>query len=95
MYFAGTTNKWKHTAMKYNSSTGDWEIALNLTGAGDNGGAQRFKVTSAANWKGTVWGDAGGNSLCSNQSSHYGGIFCFFAIALKTITTGWSGVFLN
>ena len=55
--------------MKYNSSTGDWEIALNLTGAGDNGGAQRFKVTSAANWKGTVWGDAGGNSLCSNQSS--------------------------
>ncbi|MBO6071035.1 MAG: hypothetical protein J6P43_08235, partial [Succinivibrionaceae bacterium] len=50
MYFAGTTNKWKHTAMKYNSSTGDWEIALNLTGAGDNGGAQRFKVTSAANW---------------------------------------------
>ena len=69
MYFAGTTNKWKHTAMKYNSSTGDWEIALNLTGAGDKGGAQRFKVTSAANWKGTVWGDAGGNSLCSNQSS--------------------------
>ena len=54
--------------MKYNSSTGDWEIALNLTGAGDNGGAQRFKVTSAANWNGTVWGDAGGSLLCSNQS---------------------------
>ena len=69
MYFAGTTNKWNHTAMKYNSSTGDWEIALNLTGAGDNVGAQRFKVTSAANWNGTVWGDAGGNLLCSNQST--------------------------
>ncbi len=55
--------------MKYNSSTGDWEIALNLTGAGDNVGAQRFKVTSAANWNGTVWGDAGGNLLCSNQST--------------------------
>ena len=69
MYFAGTTNKWNHTAMKYNSSTGDWEIVLNLTGAGDNGGAQRFKVTSAANWNGTVWGDAGGSLLCSNQST--------------------------
>ena len=69
MFYAGTTNKWGHDAMKYNSSTGDWEIHLNLTGAGDNNGAQRFKVTSTANWSGTVWGDAGGNSLCSNQAN--------------------------
>ncbi len=69
MYYAGTTNKWTHEKMSYNSETGDWEITLNLTGNGDSHGGQRFKVTSAANWKGTVWGDAGGNSLCSNQSS--------------------------
>ena len=69
MYYAGTTNKWSHQKMSYNSQTGDWEITLELTGAGDKGGAQRFKVTSSANWKGTVWGDAGGNSLCSNQAS--------------------------
>ena len=69
MYYAGTTNKWTHQKMSYNSQTGDWEITLELTGAGDSNGAQRFKVTSSANWNGTVWGDAGGNSLCSNQAS--------------------------
>ena len=69
MYYAGTTNKWTHQKMSYNSQTGDWEITLELTGAGDSNGAQRFKVTSSSNWSGTVWGDAGGNSLCSNQAS--------------------------
>ena len=69
MYFAGTANTWGHTAMNYNTSTGEWTISLNLDGKGDSNGGQRFKVTSEPNWKGTVWGNAGSNKLCSNEAS--------------------------
>ena len=69
MYFAGTANSWGHSAMDYNTATGNWTITLNLDGKGDNNGGQRFKVTSDANWKGTVWGNAGDHKLCSNEAS--------------------------
>ncbi len=69
MYYAGTSNKWSHEAMEYDSTTGEWFIALTLTGEGDSNGVQRFKVTSTPDWKGTVWGDAGSNKLCSNQAT--------------------------
>lgn len=69
MYFAGTANSWGHTAMDYDSATGDWTIDLALDGKGDNNGAQRFKITSDANWSGTVWGYAGDQKLCSNEAS--------------------------
>jgi PKD repeat protein len=69
MYYAGTTNSWSHDAMTYDSSTGTWRISLVLTGQGDGKGAQRFKVTDSPDWNGTVWGDAGSNTLCSNQGS--------------------------
>lgn len=68
MFYAGTTNKWTHDAMTYNNKTGEWGIVVELTGKGDENGAQRFKVTSTGNWKGTVWGNAGGNKLCDNQA---------------------------
>ncbi len=69
MYYVGTSNSWKHEAMSFNPETCNWELSVNLTGAADAGGAQRFKVTSAPNWKGTVYGTAGSNKLCSNQAS--------------------------
>jgi alpha-amylase len=69
LFFAGTSNGWNHEAMKYDPSSGYWKISLVLTGEGDTGGSQRFKITDQSGWKGTVWGDAGGNALCSKQSS--------------------------
>ena len=69
MYYAGTTNGWTHEPMTFDSETGNWYIDLYLTGDSDSNGAQRFKVTDSPNWKGTVWGQGSGNSLCSNQSS--------------------------
>ncbi len=69
LYFAGSTNKWKHDAFTFNPETCNWEIVLNLTGAADAGGAQRFKVTTTPNWKGTVYGNGGSNKLCSNQAT--------------------------
>ena len=69
LYYAGTTNGWKHQKMTYNSGTGDWEIILTLTGDGDSRGGERFKVTSDANWKGKVWGaNYDSHILCSDQS---------------------------
>jgi PKD repeat protein len=69
MYYAGTTNSWTHDAMTYDSSTGTWRISLVLTGKSDSNGPQRFKVTDTRGWTGNVWGDAGSNTLCNNQSS--------------------------
>ncbi len=69
MYYAGTTNSWTHDAMTYDSSTGTWRISLVLTGAADSNGPQRFKITDSEGWSGTVWGDAGSNTLCSNEST--------------------------
>ena len=69
MYYAGTTNSWTHDPMVYDSATGNWKISLVLTGTGDANGTQRFKVTDTNGWTGTVWGDAGSNTLCSNQGS--------------------------
>lgn len=68
LYYAGTTNKWTHDAMKFNTASCKWEIALNLDGKGDSAGSARFKVTSAPNWKNKVWGKKSGNQLCSDQS---------------------------
>ena len=67
LYFAGTSNSWVHDAMTYNPRTGDWSIDLVLSGQGDTKGSQRFKVTEQDGWSGAVWGDAGGNALCSNE----------------------------
>ena len=69
MYYAGTTNGWTFDAMKFNSKTGNWEIGLQLTGLGDADGAQRFKVTSDADWEHTVWGKGKDKKLCSYQIS--------------------------
>ena len=69
LYYAGSSNSWKFDAFTYNTDTCKWEIALSLDGASDKGGSQRFKVTTAANWKGKVYGSAGGNKLCSTQST--------------------------
>jgi alpha-amylase len=69
MYYAGTTNGWTHEPMTFDSETGNWYIDLYLTGDGDSNGAQRFKITDSDGWKGTVWGQGSGNSLCSNQAS--------------------------
>lgn len=68
MYFAGTTNDWTHQAMEFDHATGEWKIALKLTGKGDRGGAQRFKVSTSPNWHDTVYGKAGSNQLCANQA---------------------------
>lgn len=69
MFYAGTTNGWTFDAMTFNSTTGNWEIGLQLTGVGDSDGAQRFKVTSDADWEHTVWGKGLGSKLCSYQIS--------------------------
>lgn len=69
LYYAGTSNSWKHEAMSFNSDTCNWELPVTLTGASDTAGKQRFKVTTTPDWKGTVYGNGGSNKLCSNQAT--------------------------
>ena len=68
LYYAGTTNGWKHQEMKYDKKSASWVIDLDLTGKGDENGPQRFKVTSTPDWLGRNWGTAGGVKLCDNES---------------------------
>lgn len=70
LYFVGTPNSWqKFDAMTFDGTTGKWSIDLALTGEGDASGSQRFKITDQQSWTGSVWGDAGGNALCDDESS--------------------------
>lgn len=68
LYFSGTTNKWTHSPMSYDNSTGSWKIILKLNGVGDEQGPQRFKLTTTPDWKGIVYGSDGRNELCSVKS---------------------------
>ncbi len=68
LYFTGTTNKWTHSPMSYDSSSGSWKIILKLNGVGDSSGPQRFKVTTTPDWNGRVFGSDGRKELCSVKS---------------------------
>ena len=68
MYYAGTSNNWTFQPMNYDNYANAWYIDLYLSGNGDNGGSQRFKVTDSPDWNHRVWGTSGGRSLCTDQN---------------------------
>ena len=68
MYYAGTSNNWTCQPMNYDNYANAWYIDLYLSGNGDNGGSQRFKVTDSPDWNHRVWGTSGGRSLCTDQN---------------------------
>ena len=67
LYFAGTTNNWKFDKFDYDAEKRVYTLNLQLTGAGDANGPQRFKLTTAADWKHTIYGDATDNKICSDE----------------------------
>ena len=68
MYYAGTSNNWTFQPMNYDNYANAWYIDLYLSGNGDNGGSQRFKITDSSGWNGNVWGSTGGRRLCNDQN---------------------------
>ncbi len=57
--YAGTSNGWTFDKMTYSTKTGNWTLALTLTGKGDESGDQRFKIVDGCSWTGTIYGTSG------------------------------------
>ena len=67
LYYAGTSNGWSFTPM--NRSGSSWYVDVYLSGNGDNGGSQRFKITDSSGWNGNVW-----ESLRRHQDKRTGAV---------------------